>query len=213
MKARASLISAVAGIFTLFHAGAQRKVADTSSVALTLDDGPHDPATPRALDALEVCGLRAAFFMTGEAAEARPDLVRRCSEAGHELGNHGWTHSRMRASVLQEIGLSIQRTNEAIACAAGARPRRFRPPYGSWKADAGGVLEDLGMRLVLWNRMPCDYLPEVTPAWMESFLRKRLRGGDILVLHDNQKTAGRIGGFISAFSKVLDEKPLNAGPL
>jgi transposase len=75
------------------------------------------------------------------------------------------------------------------------------------------VLEDLGMRLVLWNRMPCDFLPEVTAAWMESFLRKRLRGGDILVLHDNHKTAGRIDGYIRALRKVLDEKHLSAAPL
>src|SRR3546814_2541665 len=44
-------------------------------VWLTIDDGPSDD-TPALLDLLEAHGAKATFFLVGERAAARPDLVR-----------------------------------------------------------------------------------------------------------------------------------------
>src|SRR5262245_56119218 len=44
-------------------------------VALTFDDGPHPDTTPGLLAALRRAGVRATFFLVGEAVERWPELV------------------------------------------------------------------------------------------------------------------------------------------
>ena len=63
--------------------------------ALTFDDGPDPENTPRLLDVLDRHRARATFFMVGERAARHPDLVRRVAAAGHEIGNHSFSHQRM----------------------------------------------------------------------------------------------------------------------
>ncbi|HEY6004319.1 MAG TPA: polysaccharide deacetylase family protein, partial [Anaeromyxobacter sp.] len=57
------------------------------AVALTFDDGPSAD-TPAVLEALERAGVRATFFVLGEAAERRPDLVREVARRGHAVALH-----------------------------------------------------------------------------------------------------------------------------
>ena len=51
-----------------------------------------DLAMDRLLELLERRGARATMFFLGWVAVRRPDLVRRCHEAGHEIASHGWEH-------------------------------------------------------------------------------------------------------------------------
>src|SRR3546814_565195 len=60
-------------------------------VWLTIDDGPSDD-TPALLDLLEAHGAKATFFLVGERAAARPDLVRGIAARGHGIGNHSHGH-------------------------------------------------------------------------------------------------------------------------
>src|SRR3546814_20327379 len=55
-------------------------------VWLTIDDGPSD-ATPALLDLLEAHGAKATFFLVGERAAARPDLVRGIAARGPGTGH------------------------------------------------------------------------------------------------------------------------------
>jgi polysaccharide deacetylase family protein (PEP-CTERM system associated) len=51
------------------------------------------------LDALARHDARATFFFLGWVAERRPDLVRACLAAGHEVASHGYAHA-----FLDELG-------------------------------------------------------------------------------------------------------------
>ena len=59
---------------------------------MTFDDGPHPVLTPRLLDMLKARGIRATFFLISQNAAEYPDIVRRISAEGHEIGNHTWNH-------------------------------------------------------------------------------------------------------------------------
>ena len=49
-------------------------------------------AVPRILKLLERRHISATFFIPGIVIETYPELSRQIHDAGHELGNHGWTH-------------------------------------------------------------------------------------------------------------------------
>ena len=62
-------------------------------VALTFDDGPHLTQTNEILQVLDEYGVKATFFVLGTNAEKYPDVLRRVIAAGHEIGNHTYSHS------------------------------------------------------------------------------------------------------------------------
>lgn len=70
---------------------------DTSApvVALTFDDGPTPAVTDSLIRILARHGAQATFFVTGQELAANPALGARLVAAGHELGNHTWSHARL----------------------------------------------------------------------------------------------------------------------
>ena len=60
-------------------------------VWLTIDDGPGDD-TPAILELLARTQTRATFFVKGQFAQQKPDLIRAIVNAGHSIGNHSYSH-------------------------------------------------------------------------------------------------------------------------
>ncbi len=63
-------------------------------VALTFDDGPGD-STPEILDMLAAAGVSATFYLNGADVDRHPEYGAAIARAGHEIGNHTYTHRRM----------------------------------------------------------------------------------------------------------------------
>jgi len=78
------------------------------------------------LDVLARHDARATFFFLGWVAERRPDLVRACLAAGHEIASHGYEHRFL--DELGEAGLDVdlERTEHALVAAGAGRPIGFR---------------------------------------------------------------------------------------
>jgi cellulose synthase/poly-beta-1,6-N-acetylglucosamine synthase-like glycosyltransferase/peptidoglycan/xylan/chitin deacetylase (PgdA/CDA1 family) len=98
-------------------------------VALTFDDGPDGTWTPQILDTLASRGARATFFVIGLNADRHTRLLERIYAAGHEIGNHTYSHPNLGLTkdfrTRQEIDL-----NEAlIESVLDRRTALFRPPY------------------------------------------------------------------------------------
>src|ERR1700722_20424658 len=66
--------------------------SNPQEIALTFDDGPNDPYTPRLLDLLARHQVRATFFLMGSFIRQRPAIARDLLQAGHLLGNHTVSH-------------------------------------------------------------------------------------------------------------------------
>src|SRR5215475_7640909 len=64
-------------------------------VALTFDDGPTPGLTEEVLSILNEEGVKATFFVIGEDLERNLEEGRKIVAAGHELGNHSYSHKRM----------------------------------------------------------------------------------------------------------------------
>ena len=78
------------------------------------------------LGALERHGARATFFFLGWVAERRPDLVRRCLDAGHEIGSHGYEHLFLWDLGEEGLDADLERTEQALMAAGDPRPVGFR---------------------------------------------------------------------------------------
>jgi len=153
-----------------------------SLVALSYDDGPSPENTPELLEILAAAEAKATFFVVGAEVERHADLALRVLEAGHELGNHTFSHRDPRDLSDAEYRLEIERGARAIG-EVGAAPALFRPPFGKRPQQAARLCAGLGLTSVLWSVDSGDTMPFSTLRISAEVL-DRVEPGDIVLLHD-----------------------------
>lgn len=151
-------------------------------VALTFDDGPDPDVTPRLLDLLRRRGVRATFFVLTEKAAARPDLLRRISAEGHEVGLHFDRHDRLTEMTVAEARRRVRAARAWLEEVAGP-VRFFRPPFGSQSLQTYMMARREGLDVVSWGPYAEDWA-EQAPESAASKVLGPVKGGDIVLLHD-----------------------------
>src|SRR5882724_9036144 len=76
---------------TLLAPSVYRGSRQRRSIALTFDDGPSE-GTNQLLEILNRLGAPATFFVCGMNVQRLPQVVRATAAAGHEIGNHTYSH-------------------------------------------------------------------------------------------------------------------------
>lgn len=151
------------------------------AAVLTFDDGPSPQYTPRILDTLREHGVKAIFFVNGQAGK-HPELIRRIVAEGHILANHTMNHENLTTLSPAEQRQQIADLNEMLTEITGGKPYWFRAPFGAFDDDTLAILDELGMQLLNWSHGSGD--------WME--------------VHDGYKDTAIL------IHDVLSEKPRNA---
>jgi polysaccharide deacetylase family protein (PEP-CTERM system associated) len=73
------------------------------------------------LELLAEQGVRATFFVLGTVAEVFPELVRRISEAGHEVATHGLSHRRINSMEPKVFEAELHRSIQVLEDASQQR--------------------------------------------------------------------------------------------
>jgi len=87
-------------------------------------------AVPRILELLDRHAITASFFIPGVVMETYPRQCEAIVNAGHEVGNHGWTHDPPATLDREQEEEGLVRANEAIRRLTGRNPAGYRSP--SW---------------------------------------------------------------------------------
>src|SRR6187455_2379207 len=121
-----------------------RAGAEPIQVAVTIDDLPvHGPAPPGVTRLAMTERLLAAFaahhltsvhgFVNGKRVDDDPAteaVLRRWVAAGHELGNHSWSHPSLNTAALDAYLADLRRGEEILARVAPGQPWKvFRYPF------------------------------------------------------------------------------------
>lgn len=172
----------------VFAASAQVSVhrsckTDSMRIALTFDDGPHPHQTEQILRVLDEYGVKATFFMVGVNVHNYPDAARAVVAAGHEVGNHTYSHLHLRD--LNEAGLAreLKRCEETIQEVCGCRPTLFRPPEGALNTYVEHCSEKEDYRVILWSLDTRDWECKSCESIVEHVL-STVKSGDIILMHD-----------------------------
>lgn len=184
-----------------------RRGRTVQEVALTFDDGPDPEYTPRLLDLLKRHGAKATFFVVGENAERHPDIIARMHEEGHVLGIHNYVHHTNWLMRPRTVRTHIRKTSEAIERITGVKPKYYRPPWGIMNAfDYWNVGQ---LTVVLWSAMFGDWNAKVGPAKLYERMRRKLKPGAVMLMHDCGTTFGADrdapANTIEALSRLLDD--------
>ena len=159
-----------------------RAQTDEPVLALTFDDGPDPAYTPALLDLLAEERVRATFFLVGERAHARRELVARELADRHELGNHSWTHADLSALDLEQARTEVARTAQLLADLAGRPSAVLRPPYGRLSGSVLQAAAESGLDVVAWNERLNERDLDVTGNVQQ--VLGALQPGMVLLGHD-----------------------------
>jgi peptidoglycan/xylan/chitin deacetylase (PgdA/CDA1 family) len=134
-------------------------------VAFTFDAGEGRGYTEEILDLFAEYGLVGSFGVTGEWAEANPDLMQRIVNEGHQVINHTWNHASFTGNSTgfeplteEERREQVERTEQAISDTTGGYQSSpfFRFPYGDYDLAALELLGEMGFDYTMW--WSCDTL-------------------------------------------------------
>lgn len=182
-----------------------RGPTDRPEVALTFDDGPHPVHTRKVLDLLDSAGAKATFFVLGSKVEAHPDVAREIVKRGHGLGVHGHVHDRwMSLRRPRRIVEELERALAAIEHATGQRPTLFRPPMGHVSPRTDTAATQLGLTIVGWSVRGLDGVRRARARDVAARVRRGLRPGAIVVLHDAAEVGEACPAGVEALGPILD---------
>jgi peptidoglycan/xylan/chitin deacetylase (PgdA/CDA1 family) len=172
------------------------------AVAITFDDGPDPRTLHPLLDLLAREKVPATFFLVGRSAAAHPGLVREIVAAGHEVGNHSQTHdpflmlrscSRLEAEIAGCQG---------VLARLGVTPLVFRPPVGITNPRLLGALRSQGLTCVAFSCRPLDF-GNRRLAGLKGRVLRRVRGGDIVLLHDRLPLDAPVASWLEEVAGIL----------
>lgn len=187
----AALLTAVAGAAwavrgrssSVFAPSVWRGPQTAKRIALTFDDGPV-PATLPILELLSKHGAPATFFQIGALAERYPAIAREVVLAGHEIGNHSYSHSNFALKSADFITDDFTRAQRAIEDAGHVRPVWCRAPYGVRWFGFGPMQFALGLTGVMWTVIGRDW--KLPAADIAGRVISQVTPGGIVCLHDGR---------------------------
>ncbi|MFC0557505.1 polysaccharide deacetylase family protein [Halalkalibacter alkalisediminis] len=167
-----------------FFGGLVEKVkTEAPIVALTFDDGPG-VHTEDILNILREEEVQGTFFLTGKEIEAYQEDAIKIVEAGHEVGNHSYSHPRMILRSPTFIKKEIEKTDEWIRQIGYEGEILFRPPYGRKFLFLPYYLHQQDRETILWNLEPETY-PEIAVDSQKiiDYVVTNIEPGSIILLH------------------------------
>jgi peptidoglycan/xylan/chitin deacetylase (PgdA/CDA1 family) len=169
-------------------------------IYLTFDDGPTPLLTTWILDELAKHNIKATFFCVGANVKEYPALLSRIKQEGHAVGNHTMRHEKGTSVDKQLYLQSIAETDELV------KSDLFRPPYGRLPMSFTSAIRKK-YRIIMWTWLSYDYDKTVSIATIIEKAQK-IKGGDILVVHDNEKVLERIKEILPQLIAIVQSKGL-----
>jgi len=171
---------------TLLAPSVYRGSRHERAIALTFDDGPSE-GTSQLLDILNRLNTPATFFVCGMNVARLPNPVRAAAAAGHELGNHSYSHPALYFRSQDFISKELSATQSIVAETTGALPALFRAPFGARWFGLREAQRRLNLLGVMWTVLGRDW--RLSAEGIARRVLKRTENGAIICLHDGRGVA------------------------
>jgi len=170
--------------FQLFGTLIHRVETAEPLIALTFDDGPTPGKTEQILQLLAAEQIPATFFLIGKEIETSPLLLQKIISAGHQVGNHSYSHQRMVLKSSKFISDEIEKTDALLKAGGAEEPIYFRPPYGKKLFLLPRYLAAQQRVSVTWDVAPENF-PQLTknPHLLAEYTVTQAKPGSIILLH------------------------------
>ena len=171
-----------------------------SYIALTFDEGPSD-YTQQIVQILKDKGVKATFFLSGDAVEANPAAAKAIADAGCELGSNSYSDTNLTKLAGDELRDQLTRGFDAIDEATGSSVSLLRAPYAAFSDENWAEAMDLVSAVVSWNVDSGDWLLPGADQ-VVSDVCDSVRNGNVVLLTDNAETGAQT---VEALPDLIDQ--------
>ncbi|WP_088042179.1 polysaccharide deacetylase family protein [Bacillus sp. EAC] len=189
--------------FQLFGGLTDQVNTDKKVVALTFDDGPTKNVD-EILPLLDRYNAKATFFLIGNEIEKNPDEAKKIVQAGHQVGNHTYSHNRMVLKSPTFIKEEIKKTDKLIRKVGYKGEIDFRPPNGKKLVGLPYYLHKYHKDTITWNIEPDTFY--TTEYSKIDYVNKNVKPGSIILLHPMYDGTGSELKTIEGILKDLSKK-------
>lgn len=139
------------------------------------------------------------------------------ADAGHEIGNHSYSHPDMKMLSGEAVRRELEKTNEVIEAATSVKCKWFAPPSGSYRDEVVEIAAGLGMKTILWSVDTIDW-QKPSPSVIVKRVTSKIHPGAMILMHPTMPTTSaldemivsikRQGYAIGSLTALFDEKRL-----
>lgn len=187
---------------TLLAPSVYRGSRHRRAIALTFDDGPSE-GTNQLLETLHRLETPATFFVCGMNVKRLPGVVRATAGAGHEIGNHSYSHPALYFRSPGFISRELGDAQSVIADTTGSAPSLFRAPYGARWFGLREAQRELDLLGVMWTVLGRDW--KLPAGDIARRVEARTTNGAIICLHDGRGIEHNpgIGETVEAVERII----------
>ncbi|GAE43712.1 polysaccharide deacetylase [Mesobacillus boroniphilus JCM 21738] len=140
--------------------------------------------------------VTASFFLEGRWVKNNPGMAKMIADAGHEIGNHSFTHPNMKQLPAPKINEEIRRTNEVIEAVTGVKSKWFSPPSGYYRDEVVEIAAAHKLGTVMWSVDTIDW-QKPSPERMISRVMGKVHNGAMILMHPTESTAASLDQLIT----------------
>jgi peptidoglycan-N-acetylglucosamine deacetylase len=140
------------------------------------------------LATLKKHNVSASFFLEGRWVKNNPGMAKMIAEAGHEIGNHSFTHPNMKQQSAPEINEEIKKTNDVIEAVTGVHTKWFAPPSGYYKDEVVNIAAAHKLGTVMWSVDTIDW-QKPSPEKLISRVMGKVHNGALILMHPTESTS------------------------
>jgi probable sporulation protein (polysaccharide deacetylase family) len=157
-------------------------------VALLINVAWGNEYIPDMLDTLKRHNVKATFFLEGRWVKNNPDMAKMIVDAGHEIGNHSYSHPDLKIMSNEAIRDQLVKTNEVIEATTGVKCKWFAPPSGSYRDDVVKIAHELHMKTIMWSVDTIDW-QKPSPSVIVERVMSKIHPGAMVLMHPTASTS------------------------
>ncbi|GMR25689.1 MAG: polysaccharide deacetylase family protein [Ignavibacteria bacterium] len=180
-----------------------------NNILLTLDDGPNPKSTEKILILLSKLNIKALFFLVGKNVERNSEWIKNILIEGHTIGNHTFNHKIITGLNRIDSIEEINRFNSLMIEKYNYKVKYFRPPFGRINFKTKKLMNETGMKCVMWNLLTYDYKKDIKKVKFS--VDNYLQINSIIVLHDSSKTEDIIENSIKYIAEAATKNGIDFG--
>lgn len=152
-------------------------------IAISFDATWGTELTDEILDILAGHNITTTFFLAGNWVDKHPDYVVKIAAAGHEIGNHSFSHPHMNSLSEQGIAYELQQNERLIQDLTGQRTTLFRPPFGEYNNQVIQTASALGYHTIQWSVDSLDW-KNLSSNQIYDRVMGQIKPGSIVLFHN-----------------------------
>ncbi|PKG24892.1 polysaccharide deacetylase family protein [Niallia nealsonii] len=150
---------------------------------------------PDILASLKKHHVKASFFLEGRWTKKNPELAKMIVDAGHEVGNHSYSHPDMSKISSAQINQELKKTNDVIEATTGKTVTWFAPPSGSYTNEVVNIASQHKMGTLMWSIDTIDWRKPSKEELINRVVEK-VHNGAMILMHPTESTTSSLDQLI-----------------